>query len=309
MRHLRPLRYVHEVARLGSIRRAAEQLNITASAVNRRIADLEEELGTKLFDRLPRGMRPTAAGELLLRHIRAQDADLELVRSQIEELRGLRRGTVRLACSQALAHRFVGQAVASFRKRAPQVRFQITVCDHAKALAMLAAYEVELILVVGPPRSADLLVIETTEQRLVAVMPEGHRLAARQVIRLQDLASERLVLPDRSLAGRRMLDAALQRRRQEAAPVIECNSFDLLGQVLQQEDALSVQFALGAPPLDGPAQAGLVARSLDPREVPPASFVLGQLRDRVLPVAAARFAEAVAASLRALSDPAGARAG
>jgi hypothetical protein len=106
-----------------------------------------------------------------------------------------------------------------------------------------------------------------------------------------------------------MLDAALQRRRQDAAPVIECNSFDLLGQVLQQEDALSVQFALGAPPLDGPPQAGLVARSLDPREVPPASFVLGQLRDRVLPVAAARFAEAVAASLRALSDPAGALPG
>jgi hypothetical protein len=174
---------------------------------------------------------------------------------------------------------------------------------------MLAAYEVELVLVVSPPRSAELLTIETTEQRLVAVLPEVHRLASQAVIRLQDLPGETLVLPDRSLAGRRMLDAALQRRRQNPVPVIECNSFDLLAQVLQHENALSVQFALGAPALGGPAEAGLVARPFDPREVPPATIVLGQLRDRALPVAAARFAEAVAAALRALSDPAAARPG
>jgi hypothetical protein len=89
--------------------------------------------------------------------------------------------------------------------------------------------------------------------------------------------------------------------------VIECNSFDLLGQVLQQENGVSVQFALGAPSLEGPAEAGLVARPFDPREVPAASIVLGQLRDRVLPVAAARFAETVVAAMRAISDPANAR--
>ncbi|HEY1981093.1 MAG TPA: LysR family transcriptional regulator, partial [Xanthobacteraceae bacterium] len=57
MKHLRILSYVDEVARSGSIRKAAERLNVTASAVNRRIADLEEELGAPLFDRRPRGVR------------------------------------------------------------------------------------------------------------------------------------------------------------------------------------------------------------------------------------------------------------
>ncbi len=295
------MRYVDEVARAGSIRRAAERLNVTASAVNRRIADMEEELGTKLFERLPRGMRPTAAGELLLRHIRAQDAELDLVRSQMEELRGLRRGTVRLACSQALAYRFVGAAIAAFRARAPGVRFQVTVCDHGAALARLAAYEVDLVLVVGPPRAPGMLAIATVEQPLVAVMPAGHPLAARPVLRLRDLEGQVLVLPDRSLAGRRILDAALAGRRFDAAPVVECNSFDLLRQVLRAEGGVSVQFALGAPPMAGGAEeAGLVARPLDAKEVPPATIVLGQLRDRALPVAAARFAEDVAEALRAL---------
>jgi DNA-binding transcriptional LysR family regulator len=301
MRHLRPMRYVEEVARHGSIRRAAERLNVTASAINRRIADLEAELGTMLFERLPRGMRPTAAGELLLAHIRTQAADLDRVRSQIEELRGLRRGTVRLACSQALAHRFVGSAIAGFRARAPLVGFQVTVCDHAAALALLADYEVDLVLVVGPPRSSDVLALASVEQPLVAVMPEGHRLASRPVVRLRDLEGETLVLPDRSLAGRQILDAALGRRGAAARPVVECNAFDLLWQVLRSERAVSVQFALGAPRPGGPAEAGLVSRPFDPREVPAATIVLGQLRERALPVAAARFAERLASGLAELA--------
>ena len=103
MRHVRLLHYVDAVARTGSIRKAAEQLNITASALNRRIQDLEDELDTPIFERLPRGVRLNAAGEIFIRHIRNQIADLARVRSQIEDLSGFRRGTVAIACSQALA--------------------------------------------------------------------------------------------------------------------------------------------------------------------------------------------------------------
>jgi len=119
MRHLRLLQYVDEVARAGSIRRAAERLNVTASAVNRRIMDLEEELDTELFERRPRGVRLTAAGETFLRYVRAQSADVERMRSQIEDLKGLRRGVVRIACSQALAPDFLPDEIAKYRVRYP----------------------------------------------------------------------------------------------------------------------------------------------------------------------------------------------
>ena len=120
MKHLRILDYVDEVARAGSIRKAAEQLNVTASAVNRRITDLEEELGAPLFERLPRGVRLTAAGELFVHYLRKQHGEVERMKSQIEDLKGLRRGTVRLACSQALALDFLPRAIAEFRKRTPR---------------------------------------------------------------------------------------------------------------------------------------------------------------------------------------------
>ena len=140
MRHLRFLRYVDEVARAGSIRKAAEQLHVTASAVNRRVMDLEEELGAPLFERRPRGVRLTAAGELFVRYIREQSGDVERMKSQIEDLKGLRRGTVRIACSQALALDFLPREIAAYRAKFPLVQFDVKVFDHERAMASLAAY-------------------------------------------------------------------------------------------------------------------------------------------------------------------------
>ena len=122
MKHLRIMRYVDEVARTGSIRKAADHLNVTSSAVNRRIMDLEEELGTLLFERRPRGVRLTAAGEVFVSYLREQNGDVDRMKSQIEDLKGMRRGTVRIACSQALALEFLPREIGEFRKRHPFVR-------------------------------------------------------------------------------------------------------------------------------------------------------------------------------------------
>ncbi len=84
MRHLRFLRYMDEVARTGSIRGAAARLNVTPSALNRRIMDLEEELGLKLLERRARGVSLTAAGEVFVSYIREQLNDADRMRSQLE---------------------------------------------------------------------------------------------------------------------------------------------------------------------------------------------------------------------------------
>src|SRR5215470_9014099 len=101
VRHLLPLRYIDAVVRAGSIRKAAESLSITSTALNRRILSMEQELGAPIFERLSRGVRLSAAGEILIHHARAQIADMERVKSQISDLSGVRRGHVSIACSQA----------------------------------------------------------------------------------------------------------------------------------------------------------------------------------------------------------------
>jgi DNA-binding transcriptional LysR family regulator len=300
MRHLRILHYVDQVARAGSIRKAAERLNVTASAVNRRIMDLEEELGAALFERKQRGVRLTAAGELFVRYVREQDADVELVKSQIEDLKGLRRGTVRIACSQAVAHHFMPGAIASFRERHPLVGFSVAVLDHERAMTALAAYDVDLVLVFRPPYLAAFRPLMSLQQRLVVLMPAAHPLASRPTIRLRDCASYPVALPEPSIGGRQLLDEVSARTSLRFNIVAESNSFEFLRGLVQAGMAISFQIEIGAT-VD--RDTGLVARRIDDRDLPRADLVLGQLRGRSLPVAAAVFAERLTQRLEALQKP------
>jgi DNA-binding transcriptional LysR family regulator len=114
---------VDAVARHGSIRKAAEALNVAPSALNRQILDLETDLGSALFERLPRGMRPTAAGEIFLAYTRQAISELKTVASQVEELRGLVRGQVNVAAVESVVGDLLPSAIAQFQTAHPNVRF------------------------------------------------------------------------------------------------------------------------------------------------------------------------------------------
>jgi DNA-binding transcriptional LysR family regulator len=300
MKHLRILDYVDEVARSRSIRKAAERLNVTASAVNRRIADLEIELGAPLFERLPRGVRLTAAGEVFVHYLRKQNGEVERMKSHIEDLKGLRRGTVRIACSQALALDFLPRVIADFRKNYPQVAFDVKVVDHEYAMAALAAFEVDLVLVYRPPALANFHQIITLEQRLVAIMAKDHPLAERRKLRLRDCAAYPVAMPERSIGGRQLLDEVVARTGTSFKIVAESNSFELLRGLVSHAGLISFQIRIGSMPKGN--KLGLVARDIDDRDVPNANLVFGQLRDRNLPVATAVFAERVTRSLKAMAE-------
>lgn len=296
MHHLRFLKYIDEIARAGSIRQAAERLHVAPSAVNRRLQDVEGELGTPLFERLPRGMRLTAAGELFIGYIRNRAAELEQVRSGIEELQGLRRGTVKLVVSQAVAPAFLPQAIAAFRTSHPLVEFEVQVGDHVRALAGLRAFESDLALIINLAPEPDVDRVAQLEQKLVAVMHQNHPLAKGKAgLRLRDCARYPLVLPNRDTGTRQMLERFLARSSVKLRPTVESNSFELLRNCLYHEQAISFQVAIGAV-TDG---GTLIAREIADQGFPRAHLVLARLAGRQLPVIAHAFAEQVAAALSA----------
>jgi DNA-binding transcriptional LysR family regulator len=296
MKHLRVLTYVAEIARHGSIRRAAERLHLTPSALTRQIQDLEYELGTPIFERFATGMRLNAAGELLVRHIRDQVSDLERVRSQIADLSGVRRGHVKLACSQAFANHVVPDEVEAYRAQFPQVTFSVLVRDHVQAVASLAQFESDLALVLQPPPSAELQVLFSCRQTLFAMMRKGHPLAGESgPVRLRECLMHPMALPDRSLAIRHHLDDALARRGAPLNPAIESSSLEFLRNLVLREDIVTLQVPSGIP--DDPS---LCRRSIDARDLEPMSLILGQLRGRTLPVATAKFADRFAGNLHQL---------
>src|SRR3984957_18345531 len=114
--------YVDEGAPTGSIRKAATHLNVAASAISRQILALETQLGTPLFQRLPKKLILTAAGEVLIGHIRQTLKELARAQTKIEELKGLRRGEITVAMMSGLASNLVPGTVKQFRLANPRVK-------------------------------------------------------------------------------------------------------------------------------------------------------------------------------------------
>lgn len=288
MKHLKTLSYISDVAASGSIRRSAERLNLTPSALTRKIQDFEQEMGVPLFERLSQGMRLNAAGELLVRHIRAQVADFERLRSQIADLAGLRRGHIAIACSQAFIDQVLPLEIAAYRRQFPYVTFAVEVRDHALGVLSLAEFESELALLLAPPAAPEMRVLLSGRQPLCAMMRHDHPLArGRGAIRLRDCFQHAVAMPARSLAIRHLLDSALARKPLPVDVRLESGSIEFLRNYVLSESVLSFQIAVGIPP----AAPGLVARPIDPRDIAPIEVVLGQSRGRTLTVAAAKFVD------------------
>lgn len=294
MQHLRFLHYVDAVARCGSIRGAAESLHVAASAVNRRIQDLEDELGTPIFERLARGVRLTAAGELFLGYARRRAADLEQVRSQIEDLGGVRRGRVTVAASQALVPAFLPTAIHEFQVSRPGIAFEVKVLDRERAVRAVTEFEADVALVFNPPELRGLAVLAQARQRTCAIVAPNHPLAGRASVRLKDCLAYPLALPDASLSGRGVLDELFEKSSARPRLPLISNSYEMMRSYAREVGGVSFQIQIGAGP-----SAGAVAVPIDERSLPAGRLVLVALRDRVLPMAAAAFAEFVAARLDA----------
>jgi DNA-binding transcriptional LysR family regulator len=214
---------------------------------------------------------------------------------------------VLIACSQALALDFLASRVAAFQKQHPRMTFDLKVMDHERALAALAAYDVDLALIFRPAMGPTVRVIASVPQRLVAVVRADHPLAKKKSVRLSECAAYPAALPDRSLSGRQVLDEVTARRDLRFDVTAESNSFEMLRGLVHRCNLISFQIEIGAP--SGDLGMGLVARPIDSRDVPAAELVLCQLRGRGLSIAAAAFSETLAKSLHNLKTRSVARSG
>jgi DNA-binding transcriptional LysR family regulator len=193
---LRPaLRYVDQVARDGSIRKAAERLHLSASAVNRQLLQLESELGVSLFDRLPRGVRPTAAGELLLAQIRRWDGESTAVRLQLQSLRGGASGVIRVVAPELTTDLLLPEAMAALRERFPRVTFNVSTGDTPRVIGALLNRDADVGLGFNVRPNPRLRIAASVQPRFGAVVAPGHPLAGRRQVSLAECAPYPLIVP------------------------------------------------------------------------------------------------------------------
>ncbi|MDC0737483.1 LysR family transcriptional regulator [Cognatishimia sp. SS12] len=296
MRHLMIYDMIEAVHRSGSIRKAAEDTNITASALNRRIQTFEDEFGSEIFERLPRGMRLNPAGELLLHHIRQQRQDLARVHSQVADLSGVRRGHVKIACSQALLPYFLPREISRYRAEFPNVTFTVNVRDRIQAEQDLVNFDSDLALVFEPAHMVDFEVLHAVHQPVMALMSTAHPLAGRESLRLRDCMEYDLVLPAPQFGVRVLLDQAAAKLGRKLEPALETDSFDMVRHFAAYGQGIGFQIPVGLNTL---ARPDMTFVPVSERDVLGGDLYLGHLRGRTLPVAALKFAHQVATALSA----------
>jgi len=291
--------YIDAIARAGSIRKAAEQVHVAASALNRQLLDLEQELGVELFERLPRGMRATAAGELLLAHIRKQEREFELLRSQLDNLRGLRRGHIRITAHESATRELLPRAISAFRTEYPGVSFTVNMGTTARTFEELQNDTVELGLLFNPPSNALLTRLVEVKTPLYAVVASDHPLADRKSLRLSDCLAYPLALMNSSAAGGRNLIEALARQSGHVInPVLQTDSFELMGQFARQSGGIFFQLAVGVAA--EVARGELVAIPLGDPILARGRLVLLARRGRTLSVPTLRFVHYLEEHMHAL---------
>ncbi|MFE8939142.1 LysR family transcriptional regulator [Streptomyces sp. NPDC007872] len=190
-RHLRVLR---AVAATGSFSAAARELGCTQPAVSQQMKALEASVGTPLLIRTGREMRLTQAGEVLVRHASGILAGLTAAEEEVAAIAGLRAGRVRLVSFPSGSSTLVPTALAALRAAHPGTRVSLVEAEPPRSIEMLREGDCDIALAfrygAGRAEWDDLVVRPLLADRLVGLVPEGHRLAGSGPVGIGELAEE-----------------------------------------------------------------------------------------------------------------------
>lgn len=258
---LQQLRYVVAVARTGSFSRAAERCHVAQPSLSQQVLKLEEELGERLFERLKRGVKLTAAGEAFVpRAVRILD-EVEAAHREAHEVHALARGTVTVGVLPTIAPYLLPRVIAGFSGRFPGIGVVVQEDTTARLLRLAAACEVDLAIVSLPVDDARFAQEPLFSEELLLALPPGHPLVRRRTVRAADLEAEKFILMKE---GHCLSDEVLRFcNRREVQPNVSCRSaqMETVQALVEAGMGISLVPAMACQPGGRPSQP--VYRSLD----------------------------------------------
>ncbi|MDH4416929.1 MAG: LysR substrate-binding domain-containing protein [Acidovorax sp.] len=240
------LRYFLEVARSGSLTEASSRLHVAASALSRQIAGLEAQLGTPLFERHPRGMVLTAAGEILAVHARRTVLDAERALGEIGALQGLRTGQVRLATSDAFANELVPRLCVEFQRTHTGIQFSVIALPTAQVPDAVRSGVADIGLCFSRSPHKDIEVAYRQTAPVLALVPPGHPLAGARSVTLAQMSAYPLALPPPETTVRQMIDIVCSRQGLQLSAVLISNHVKTVLNFVAHGGGLSVASEIAA---------------------------------------------------------------
>ena len=173
----------------GSFTKAAEILHYSQSGISRMIGDLEKEWGLSLLERSRAGVRLTAEGSLLLPYAQSLCREYEQLQTQVDEMRGLQRGLIRIGAIASTATHWVPNIVRAFQQDFPNIDYELLLGNYEEVEKWVIEGRVDGAFTVLP--AADGLEVMPLEQdELVAILPPEHPLAAQETVALESLCHD-----------------------------------------------------------------------------------------------------------------------
>ena len=220
----RQLRYFIAVYEQRNLSRAADQANVAQSALSHHIANLEAEFATPLFERKPRGMEPTAAGERLYEHARIILRAMAAAEREIKEGGSVIAGDISIGMANSGMKAIGVPLMRTVLTKYPDLKMSLTESLSGATLLHLMASEVDLALVYNPPSEKDLIAEAVLEEQMFLVGTAKLIGKSKAPIAFEELARLPLILLLHGLSSRALLDDPVLLKRLEASAILHLNS-------------------------------------------------------------------------------------
>lgn len=238
---LRHLRYFLAIAETSSFTRAAAALHLTQPTLSHQIKQLEQMVGTALFDRVGRKVRLTEPGRLFREHAERALEEVSSATAALAELQGLMRGVLRLGVFQSFNSSLLPPILAGFSARYPRVAVRVRQLPTREMEELLIQGELDLGIAYVQPDSDRILAEQLFDERLMLVVSESHRYAARRELHLKQLGDQPLALLSAEFPSRRLLHDWFAASGYEPKVKIEINSTDAILATVRCSELATIQ--------------------------------------------------------------------
>ncbi len=238
-------RYFLAVADAGSIRAAARELNIVSSAVNRQVLLLEESFGIRLFDRVGRGLRLSEAGAMLARQVRETLDRYDDVVGELDTLRGLKRGRIRIAAVESISVERLPDLLAEYWRRHPGIEAVLTVAGAEEVTRLVEDGRVDVGFAFSIHPLDGLRLVHEEAHAVGVLAAADHPLAARPALGFADLVGEPLILPARGLSLRAAIEPSLAPLGRDLRVRAEVDTLRMMAAVVRRTGSIGFLTRVG----------------------------------------------------------------
>jgi len=239
MMNLNQLRVFYEAARTGSFTSAAKKLCITQPAVTAQIKTFEDQCNLKLFKKKGRSLYLSDEGSTLYEYTRRIFEYEKEVEDVIEEMRKLKRGTLRLGTSKAYARYFMPFLISSFHEAFPHIKVHLDEGSSMDILRSLVGLKNEVAVIAKVEEDSNVTFLPFKRDELILILAPTHSLSKKKSVSVEELVHEPMIMKEMGSGTRKQINDLFSRKGLTPNVLMETSNTEFIKQLVQRGEGIS----------------------------------------------------------------------